>query len=305
MNLSVVVISFNTKALTKKCLESVLKNTSGIRLEIVVVDNASTDGSAKMLEKFSKKHKEVKLIKSNINLGFGGGNNLGFKKAKGDIVLFLNSDTLVESNTLGEMYKWMKGKKEIGIATCLLLNKDGSTQGTGGYFPTLTRVFTWMTIQDLPLVDRFIKPFHPMKEKSFLSNQNFYREGRELDWVTGAFFMIRRDLYEQVGGFDKDYFMYTEETDLCYRVKKLGWKVFYNPSWSIIHYGGESGGDTWYFVEREFEGVKTFYKKHMPKWQYPLLRVFLKAGALLRMLVYTFIGRKEAKIAYAKALRSA
>jgi hypothetical protein len=173
-------------------------------------------------------------------------------------------------------------------------------QGTGGYFPTLLSVFSWMTIQDLPFVDKLIKPFHPMKSMSFSKASAFYDKAKELDWVTGAFFLISREAFNNVGYFDERYFMYTEEVDYCYRVKKNGWMVYYNPKWAITHYGGASG-KTWSNVVPEFEGVKRFYKKFYPRWQYPLLRLLLKIGALGRMLMFGILRGKEAAYAYAKA----
>jgi GT2 family glycosyltransferase len=202
------------------------------------------------------------------------------------------------------MVKLFDERLDIGVATCMLKNKDGSIQGTGGYFPTLLRVMSWMTIQDLPFVDKLIKPFHPHKTNSPLKNDSFYEKERELDWITGAFFMIRKKVIDEVGGFDKDYFMYTEETDLCFRVKKLGWKVWYEPKWSMVHLGGGSS-EKWSFVTKEFQGVKTFYKKHYSKWQYPILRLLLKEGAALRFMFYLITGRREARKAYAEAFKMA
>jgi len=303
MKISIVIISYNTKKLTGDCVKSIVEGTKGTKYEIIVVDNNSTDGSTETLKKLqnSKTPKlQLKLIENQTNLGFGRANNQGIKKAKGRYVLFLNSDTVVNDNVIGEMVEWMDENKDIGIASCALRNRDGSLQGTGGHFPTLARVFTWMTIQDIPFVDKLIKPFHPMKEKSFVKGESFYEKEKEIDWITGAFFLMRKEVSKQVGGFDEDYFMYTEEVDLCYRSKKVGWKIYYNPKWSITHLGGASG-KKWSFVTREFDGVKLFYKKHYPKWQYPVLRLFLKTGAFWRMFLFGLLKGKGAAKAYAKA----
>lgn len=300
IDLSIIIVSFNTKKLTIDCVESIIKNTENLKYEIIVVDNASSDGTVDELESvFAKQNLQV--IKNKENVGFGKANNQGIKLAKGKYILFLNSDTLVKENLLKEMVEWLDKEKYIGIATCALFNPDGSFQGTGGYFPTLLRVFSWMTIQDLPLVDSLIKPFHPMKEKSFSKNDHFYNKKKELDWVTGAFFLVKREVVETVGFFDEDYFMYTEETDYCFRAKKKGWKIVYNPKWNIAHYGGASG-KAWSGVLREFEGVKLFYKKHYPAWQYPILRALLKVGALGRIVLFGLLQGREAAKAYAKAL---
>lgn len=260
VDLSVVIVNYKTEKLTEECVKSVKKFTKEIKYEVIVIDNSVN------------------------NLGFAGGNNVGIKKSKGRYVLLLNSDTLIHDNVLGEMAAWMDENPKIGIATCALKNVDGSLQGTGGYFPTLLRVFSWMTIQDLPFVDNIIKPFHPMKEKSFVRGDSFYQKIREVDWVTGAFMMIRKEVVDDIGWLDEGYFMYTEDTDFCFRAKEKGWRVVYNPKWSITHFGGKSSTREFPILS-EFKGVKIFYKKHYPKWQYPILRFFLKLGSLWRILL--------------------
>ncbi len=250
-DLSIIIVNYNTPELTADCIKSIKKFTKNLKYEIILIDN-SID-----------------------NKGFTGGNNVGMKKAKGRYVLLLNSDTLIHDNVLGEMIGWLDASPKIGIATCALKNKDGSIQPTGGYFPTLFRVFSWMLIQDLPFVDNFIKPFHP--------KSGFYREAeKDIDWVTGAFMMIRREVIDQIGYLDEDYFMYTEDTDYCYRARK--WRIAYNPKWAITHFGGASSIKELPLLS-EFKNVKLFYRKHYPSWQYPILRFLLKLGSIWRMVL--------------------
>lgn len=297
-DLSIIIVSFNTKELVLSAINSIKKNTKDINLEIIVVDNASTDGSPEAISNLGG----VKLIRNKNNIGFAGANNQGIRIAKGRYVLLLNSDTIISENLLKEMVLWMDRKSKAGAATCSLKNKDGSIQGTGGFFPTLPRVFSWMTIQDLPFIDRLIKPFHPAKSKSFAGETEFYKKQRELDWITGAFMLIRKDVFEKAGLFDEDYFMYVEDVDFCYRVKGQNWEIWYLPQWSIIHYGGASGS-TRLSVLSEFEGLKKFYKKYYPKWQYPVLRTLLKIGSLGRIMLFGILeGPDSAKI-YARAFR--
>lgn len=306
MDLSIIIISYNTKKLTVDCIKSVISKTKGIKFELIVIDNASTDGSVTLISKFLKSYAGLnfKIIKNNTNSGFGKANNQGIKIAKGDYILLLNSDTVVHDNVTGEMIRWLREHKRIGIASCSLVNKDTSIQGTGGYFPTLMRVFSWMIIQDFPLIDKLIKPFHPMKSLSFSKGDSFFMDAKELDWVTGAFLMVNRKVIDDVGYFDENYFMYTEEVDFCYRAKHSGWKIFYNPEWYITHYGGASGS-TWSNVIPEYDGVKRFYKKFYPRWQYPLLRLLLQVGSLGRIIVFGIIKGKEAAYVYVKAFKSA
>lgn len=301
-DLSVIVLSFNTKKLTVDCVKSILAHTKNIDYEIILIENASEDGSKEALEKIKDSH--LKVFPQKTNLGFPGGNNVGIKKSTGKYVLFMNSDTLIHDNLLKEMVEWMDDHSDIGVAGCALKNPDGSIQGNGGYFPNLLRVFSWMTIQDIPGVDTLIKPFHPMKSKSPTKGANFYTQAHELDWVMGAFALVRRDALDQVGGFDKDYYMYTEEVDLFYRIKQKGWKIWYLPQWGITHIGGASSTAE-YPIIQEYKGIKRFYKKFYPKWQYPLLRLLLKIGALGRIILFGILeGGGSAKI-YAKAFREA
>lgn len=289
LDLSIVIISFNTKKLTGECIESVIKNTKGISYEFVVVDNNSQDGSVEMLQNMP-----VRLITNKDNRGFGQANNQGMCISAGRYILLLNSDTLVKSNVLAEMVAWMDKNPKAGIASCGLRFKDGKIQGTGGYFPTLPRVFAWMSfLDDVPGIMNLIKPFHPMHGLSpFDKNIGFFKKEKQMDWVTGAFLLMRREVFDQVGGFDKAYFMYVEEVDLCYRARVRGWQVWYLPKWHIIHYGGASSTAEFPLVN-EVKSLKTFYKLHMPKWQYPVLRVILKFGALIRIPIF---GKVYAKV---------
>lgn len=302
MDLSIIIVSFNTRELLLNCLASLKENIKGIKYEIVVIDNASNDDSVEALGRL--KTKNLRLIKNKKNLGFAAGNNQGIKAARGRYLLFLNSDTIIKDNFLPEMLNWMDRNHRVGIASCGLINKDGTIQGTGGYFPNLLRVFSWMTIEDLPLVDRFIKPFHPLHAKSFFRNESFYRRKQELDWVTGAFFLVRKEVVRSVKKWDEKYFMYVEEVDFCFRAKQKGWRVVYNPDWQITHLGGASSTAEFPILS-EIRGLKRFYKKFYPIWQYPLLRVLLKVGSFWRMLVFGILeGGKSFKI-YVKAFSQA
>jgi len=299
-DLSIVIISFNTKKITKDCLDSLLEHTHNLDYEIVVVDNASSDGSRDLLSKYAFHNKKIKLVKSHENIGFAKANNLGVINSSGKYILFLNSDTYFKSDILADMVEWMDENPKVGIASCALRNKDGSLQGTGGYFPTLLRVLSWMTIQDLPFVDRIIKPFHPMKEKSLTKNERFYTKQRTLDWVTGAFMLVRRKLVDEGLSWDEDYFMYTEDVDYCFGAKEMGYMVYYLPGWSIVHLGGKSGTKE-FSVLSEFRGVKLFYEKHYPKYKMLPLRLILKIGCFARMVVYGFFDGKATYKVYAKA----
>lgn len=297
MDLSIIITSFNTKDLLTTCIKSIFKFTKNINFEVIVVDNNSTDGSAEAAKALGSV-----IIKNKENLGFATANNQGFKISRGKYILFLNSDTEINDNVLGEMISWMKDNTTVGVSSSALRNKDGSMQATGGYFPTLPRVFSWMTIQDLPFVDNIIKPFHPYHAKSFFSKgDSFYRSKKELDWVTGAFLLCRREALEKIKGWDETFFMYVEEVDLCFRVKQMGYSIWYLPKWNITHLGGASSKTSEFSLISEYKGVIKFYAKHYPSWQLPILRLILKIGALGRIILFGILeGPSSAKI-YAKA----
>ena len=151
-----------------------------------------------------------------------------------------------------------------------------------------------MGIDDLPYIGQHIDSFHP--------KQSQYDKNKKMDWVTGAFMIIKKDLFDQVGGFDKKIFMYTEEMELCYRLAKSGHKTFYTNSPSIIHLGGASGG-SYLALTSEIKNMIYFWKKHMPAWQLPFVKLFLWIGSLLRLLIFGIMkGDAKARRAYFHAL---
>lgn len=300
VTVSIVIVNYNTKDLISSCLKSIKKYTKGKEIEIIIVDNASSDGSITALKKTAKLNPNITLILNTKNRGFSHANNQGMAKARGSYILLLNSDTLFTEDPIGPLLKIMEAQKEIGIVSCALKNPDGSLQGTGGYFPTLFRVFSWMFfIDDLPFIGSFIRPFHPMRSK-YNPRSSYYSKPHQFDWVTGAFLLMRRSVYEKIGGFDSDFFMYTEDVDLCFRASKVGWQALYVPTVSITHYGGASSTKEFPIIS-EFRGMKLFYRKHYSITHQIILRLILKIGALLRMVLFGILeGSDSAKI-YAKA----
>ncbi len=295
IELSIIIVSFNTKKLLEECLSSVFNSLKSGNFtknrEVIVVDNASSDNSVSMiLEKFH----QVKIIKNSSNLGFGAGNNQGIKIAKGEYVLLLNSDTILFKNTIKDALTTIKKDKEIGVLGVKLLNENKTVQQSVGFFPTPLRILNWMFFIDgIPVLQDLLKPYH-------LTSSRFYNSENEVDWVTGAFFLLRKaatikDL------FDEKMFMYVEEVEFCYRIKKNGWKILYTPLASAIHKKGGSGkGDEAGLVE-EFQGLAYFYKKHYLRVSQIFLKLSLLLGALLRVVVFAIIRpNREKKELYRK-----
>lgn len=277
VDLTVIIVNYNTKDITLACINSVYQFTSGLDLEVIVIDNASSDGSVEMLSKLESEHKNFKLIRSKENRGFGVGNNLGAREARGEYLLFLNSDTLLTENNLPYCIQQMRENEDVGVYSCNLVNQDGTHQSSGGFFPDLKNLFAWQFfLDDLPLIVKLFKSIHPHFSES------------NPDWVTGAFMIIPSKLFRLVGGFDEKIFMYVEELELCYRIKKLGKKVILDPQTNLIHLGGASGGSH-LAITLEVEGMLYFWQKHKPKGQLSLVKVIFLAGSLLRYLIFGII----------------
>jgi GT2 family glycosyltransferase len=229
MDVSIVIVSYNTSQLLDECIVSVKKETT-IDSEIIVVDNASIDDSCQMLR---EKHPDIKLIENENNVGFARANNQGFAIASGRYFLMLNPDTVVLDGAIDRLVNFMDENVDVGICTPRNLDEKGSLQYNCDHFPSL-----WINLCSYAnLMNRFpkIKAFH----RSRMAYWD-YSDLKDVDKVMGCSLMIRSYLYKKFGGMDENYFVYFEETDLCYRVKKAGHRIVYFPFANIIHYHGES-----------------------------------------------------------------
>ncbi len=273
--LSIIIISFNTSQLTLACLKSIaqdadLKN-GHIPYEIIVVDNASTDDSAAVLKK-----QAITLIQNKTNLGFGAANNQGLGIAKGEYVLFLNSDTLIENSSISQCLTWLSSHPECLAVSPKLLNPDRSLQATGGFFPNLVNTIMWKThLDDLPFVDNFVKPIHP-HTPSFYTRDKFYLSDQRLDWITGAFILTRTSVVKKIKGFDESFFMYAEEVEMQYRMHLAFPKFFiqYLCGPQIVHIGGASAKNKSHKYGQENLGIQKFFAIHKPN-QLFLVKPFL------------------------------
>lgn len=303
IDLSVVLVSSKIDYLNG-CLSGLEKALKNIKSEIILVDNASAD---KIGAQIKKKFPEVAVIRREVNGGFGENNNMGMKIAKGRYVLLLNDDTqILDMKMFTEMIDWMDKHPKVGVSSCALLNPDKKTyQGSGGSFPTLFRVFAWMSfLDDIPKLDNLIKPYHPMHGLSPLhTNEDYFKKPHKQDWLTGAFYLMRKSAMDEVGLFDEDFFLYVEEVELSYRFSKAGWESWYLPKWKIVHFGSATIGSE-RALTYEMQNIKLFYKKHLPLWQLPILRVILKFGALIRIVIHGLLKGPQLARIYAKAFAS-
>jgi GT2 family glycosyltransferase len=288
MQLSVIILNFKVHYFLEQCIISVQKALDGIDAEIIVVDNNSSDDSCEMVKKLFP---TVKLIENKENFGFPKGNNIGVAQAKGDYLCILNPDTVVAEDTFTKILNFvtssaveMKNKK-TGIIGCKLID------GTGNFLPESKRGIP------TPFV-AFTKVFGLYKISNYFGK--YYaqhlseNQSGNVEILVGAFMIMKRNLYNEIGGFDENCFMYSDDIDLSYRVLKLGYKNYYFAETSVIHYKGESTIRDEKYIKRFQEAMNFFYKKHFKKSI--IFDVFMKMGAF----VFSILKQKQQKNAVRK-----
>jgi hypothetical protein len=305
IDLSVVIVNWNVRELLRGCLKSVLtsKQLGGLAMEVIVVDNASSDGSVEMIR---REFSEVKLIANERNLGFTGGNNQGIAASRGRYILLLNPDTEVIGDALVEMVKYMDANPDVGALGPKLLNPDGSVQSSRRRFPTPATAFLESTfLQWWFPRNRAVRLYHILDRSD--------DETQEVDWVTGACILIRREAIEEVGLLDAGFFMYSEELDWCRRARGKGWKVVYLPKAKVIHYGARSSEQVKPFQHIQFQRSKIrYFRKYHGRSFALLLRLFLLAMYAYLLLLeaakwlvgHKRLMRRDRVKAYFKVLRS-
>jgi GT2 family glycosyltransferase len=227
---SIVIVSFNTRDLLRECIGTLYREACGVNIETIVVDNASKDGSADMV---AAEFPALRLIRSETNLGFAAANNRGFKVARGRYVVLLNSDAFPKTDALRLSVEKMDRAPQVGLAGARLIGRDGSWQPSARMFPSILNDF--LTLSGLAA-----KHPHSQFFGRFDRTWADQMQPAPVDWVPGAFSIIRRDLLERIGYFDERFFLYYEEVDLCRRIKAAGYQIWYWPDVVVVHLGGES-----------------------------------------------------------------
>jgi GT2 family glycosyltransferase len=275
MDLSVVIINWNTKELLITCLDSLFSGGLISEEQVWVVDNASSDGSAEAIEKYFP---NINLIITPENVGFGAANNLAILHINKKYVWFLNPDTEVRSAALTTLINFMESNPSAGAAGSKFLNPDGSLQTSCYPFPTVSRE-CWRLLH----LDT-IWTYGGYNQAHWNPN-----EVREVDVLQGASLILRKEVLDQVGLFDEDYFMYTEEVDLCFRVKNAGWHLFWVPQSEVIHYGGQSTQQaaTEMFISL-YQTKLLFFKKHYSWFDVQLYKLVLSIASIVRLLLTPF-----------------
>jgi len=283
MLLSIIILNWNGGQVLIDCLESIYARSHRFAFEVIVVDNASTDGSP---DRVATEFPQVRLLRNKRNLGFAGGNNRGLEVAQGRCLLLLNNDTIVLNDALEVMLDEMEAHPEVGILGCRLLNPDASLQRSCGIFPNLLTEFL-----DQTMLHRLF-PLYKMGHRT-------YDAPREVDWVTGACMLVRREVYEQVGGLDEGFHMFLEDVDWCMRVRRAGWQVRYTPAARIIHLKGYSSQSVLpHMLVEDQRSAYRFFRKHYGPLRVWAMYPIVTLGCLVRGLFWAvrwLLGqRKEA-----------
>lgn len=287
LDLSVIILSFNTIDLTRECLKSVFASKLGdLSMEVIVCDNASADNTDQMvLHEFPN----VKFIQNGENIGFAAGNNKGIKIAKGRNILLLNSDTEVSNTALSVMVKFMDSHPDAGAATCMLLLKDGTMD------PACHRGFPspWVALTYITKLERLF-PRSKLFGEYHQGYKDLHRE-HTVDCISGAFFMVRREVIDDVGLLDEDYFMYAEDIDWAFRIRRKKWNIWFVPSVSTLHKKKQSGRSNILKKRRVKSEIYfhrnnwLFYKKHYASIYGPLINGIINTIYTLRLfLLETF-----------------
>ena len=300
VEISIIICTYNTKSITLECLDKLKKSIDFLKkkVEVILIENG-TDGTGIVIK---SKYPWVKVIDLNENTGFAKGNNLGIEAANRNskYFLFLNSDVLVESETLSSSIAFMEKNDECSVLGCKLKLDDGSTQPSAGFLPTPLSVFTWILgIDLLPIVSHLLNQFHPKFKE-------FFKKDRRVGWVMGAFLFTRNDVIATTKGFDENFFMYTEEVEWCKRINDAGYEIWYTPSFEVTHLDKSSSKSDpeklRKIAKNEIVGVIYFLKKY---YQSTILLTlfFIKLGLFLRVIAFFVLGDKNRMKTYLETLK--
>ncbi len=299
LDLSVIVLSFNTKDITNRCLQKLklskvfcekkLKNN----VEVIVLDNGSTDGSSTAIK---EQHPWVKLIVSKENLGFSKGNNLAMNQTKNPFILLLNSDVYVTEESLYKALAYFRVNLNCDVLGSRLNYSDGRLQPSAGNLPNPLNLIFWILGLSLfPLVNKIITPFHP-------KNKSYFSKAHKVGWVMGAFFALRRKVFDKTSGFDEKLFMHMEEVEWCKRIADAKFKVWFVPQIEVVHlHGASTNFDLSPSFLNELKGIKYFLKKHYPILYFPI-KLFLIVGLILRMIIFSLLSKTQRARIYMQGL---
>jgi len=290
MYLSIIIVNWNSKVFLANCISSIISNKKHIDYEIIVIDSGSFDGSCEMIKQL---YPEIRFIQSDRNLGFAKSNNIAFMESHGSNILFLNPDTEIESGALHLLIKNLDSIPNAGAVGASLFNSDGSVQSTCiRAFPTILN-----QILDAELLKKKF-PFSKLWGMAALYNRPI--KPVKVDAVSGACLMVKRSAFEEVGMFSTDYFMYSEDIDLCFKLKAAGWGTYYIPDAIVTHHGGGSSRKSGVSVFSDvmmLESRLRFFRKTRSHLYACLYRLSMLCVSLIRILVLAlfYFGFKSTK----------
>lgn len=273
-DVSIVVVNWNTRDLLLRCIRCVYDMCADLSLEVIVVDNASSDDSVLALQ---ARFPHVHVIENHENVGFARANNQGVRASSTPYVLLLNSDAFLTAGALQVMLDLIRREPRAALVGAQLRNADGSFQASYTPFPNL-----WQEFLILSGLGRMLKGhWYP-------SRYDEVKKGPQIvDYVDGACMLVRRDAYLQLGGLDEGYFMYSEEVDLCLRLKQHGWQVWYQPAAQVVHLGGASSASRRMERERDmYRSRLRFYRKHYGAFSARILKLQLLVLTAVKSVVH-------------------
>jgi GT2 family glycosyltransferase len=284
VDLSVVIVNYNTRDFLLSCLRSLYQVPQKFTFEVIISENGSTDSSEELVR---REFPQVLLIQNGRNLGFGAAMNVGAAQARGRYLVVLNPDTTVPPNTLQYLLDYLDSHldSDIKVVGCRLVGRDGRTQSSCARFPTPLRVFSLFTRLDRILPIPSLQTYYDRFDWRHLSVKHWnHDETREVDTVLGAFFVMSLEIFKQVDGFDKRYFMYYEEVDLLRKIQAAGYHVCFLPEVYVVHYGGEATKQE--YARMRFEQQRSLLQ-YLQKWHgtlaAELIRWFLVILACFRL----------------------
>lgn len=278
MDISIIIVNYNTYDLTKNTINSVIETANDIDYEVILVDNASADGSIQKLEEDFCGYQNIKIIKNDTNLGFSKANNIGMRIATGDYILLLNSDTKLEVDCLQNAIEYIKKDEKIGALGAKVVLPSGKLDhACKRGFPTPKASLFYLLKLDI---------LNPKKFGIYDALHIGEDEIGEVDSLMGAFMLMPKIVFDEVGFLDEDFFMYGEDIDLSYRIKQAGYKIIYYPKSKIIHYKGGSSKKRRRKIIYDFHNAMwIFYKKHYYKEYNFLITGFVFLGIWMKYLL--------------------
>ena len=287
MDISIIIVTYNTKTMTAECIESIYQKTLNCSFEVIVIDNASKDGSRQMLSCLD--YKNYKYIYNNKNKGFSRANNIGSNSATGKYIFFLNSDIVFVNDVAFNLAEYMDKNPSAGILGPKFLNQDGSHQVSCRNFPSIL-LGLWHFFP-------FLKSFLSNEAAEYYQNKRDYEKKQAVDTVSAGALMISKQLFEQIGKFDEFSFMYAEDADICRKVRDLNLNVIYYPKARLIHYGGQSTKlNSYKAIWSYYFAFYNLYKKYYFKNFAFLLKPFFFIRAVFA--VFTLLFKKDKRITW-------